>query len=429
MNTRLQGVWLTLARVVWLALMLVAVGMFAVGTVEKYAEPFPLDCSQVGACNPIELSVADLELVQSRVLSTPAFAALWTSLTLLQNLLFVAMAGLIFWQRSDDWMALLVSATLGLLGTMAFSPANTVVPITHPEWEGILAVWETGAYVSLLVLLLIFPDGRFVPRWTRFALPLLLPFLGVVVVDAVLALAFIALTFIAYAGIAIYAQIYRYRQVSNLLQRQQTKWVMLGLFSIALLMGGWLAVALSLPPERPSLTRTYTLLAITPLVWVVGPVLPASVVIAVLRYRLWDIDVIVRRTLVYSALTAALALTYFGGVVLLQSLFSAVGIQQSSAAIVLSTLGMAALFSPLRRRIQDIIDRRFYRHKYDAAQALAAFAASARDQTDLDALTAEVQRVVRETIQPQHISFWLKPRADGRPERLTSAGSGRRGQA
>jgi hypothetical protein len=339
------------------------------------------------------------------------------------------MAGLIFWKRSDDWMALLVSATLGLLGTIAFSPANLVLPKTHPELKATLDVLESGAYVLPLVLLLIFPDGRFVPRWTRFALPLLLTAaFGPVVVDAALALTFIALTLIAYAGIAVYGQIYRYRRVSSPLQRQQTKWVMLGLFTMVLIMGLWIAAALTLPPERPRLARTYALLAFALVFWVISSVLPVSVAIAVLRYRLWDIDVLVRRTLVYSALTAALALTYFGSVILLQSLFSAFGSQRSSAAIVLSTLAIAALFNPLRRRVQDLIDRRFYRRKYDAAQALAAFASSARDQTDLEALTAELQRVVRETIQPQHISFWLKPRADGKPQTLTSA-AGRGGQA
>jgi hypothetical protein len=247
-----------------------------------------------------------------------------------------------------------------------------------------LDVLETGAYVSVLVLLLIFPDGRFAPRWTRFALPLLLTAAsGPVVVDAALALTFIALTLVAYAGIAVYGQIYRYRRVSSPLQRQQTKWVMLGLLSMVLLMGLWLVIALTLPPERPSLARTYTLLAGIPVFWVVSSVLPVSVVIAVLRYRLWDIDILVRRTLVYSALTAALALTYFGSVVLLQSLFSAVGSQRSSAAIVLSTLAIAALFSPLRRRVQDLIDRRFFRRKYDAAQTLAAFGATVRDEVEL----------------------------------------------
>ena len=137
--------------------------------------------------------------------------------------------------------------------------------------------------------------------------------------------------------------------------------------------------------------------------------LPVCIAIAITRYRLFDIDVIIRKTLVYAVLSALLGLVYFGSVVLLQRLFGALtGVEQSPLAVVVSTLAIFILFAPLRRRIQDIIDRRFFRKKYDSQRVLAQFALTARDETDLDALTGELARVVQETLQPERVSVWLK---------------------
>jgi hypothetical protein len=134
--------------------------------------------------------------------------------------------------------------------------------------------------------------------------------------------------------------------------------------------------------------------------------IPLSIGIAILRHRLYDIDVIINRTLVYGMLTVTLALVYVGCVVLLQRLFTPLT-GSSELAIVASTLAIAALFNPLRRRIQNFIDKRFYRRKYDVAKVLAAFGATMRDETDLDALTAEMLRVVDETMQPEFVGIWL----------------------
>ena len=137
--------------------------------------------------------------------------------------------------------------------------------------------------------------------------------------------------------------------------------------------------------------------------------IPVAVGFAVLKYRLYDIDLLINRALVYGSLSATLALVYFGGIVVLQRLFVVLTGQQSTLAVVASTLLIAALFSPLRRRIQRFIDRRFYRKKYDARKTLEAFSTKLREGTDLDALSNDLVGVVRETMQPAHVSLWLRP--------------------
>jgi hypothetical protein len=139
--------------------------------------------------------------------------------------------------------------------------------------------------------------------------------------------------------------------------------------------------------------------------------LAATMTMAILRYRLFDIDIIIRRTLQYTLLTGILVVIYFGLVITFQAFVTAAGSQRSEIFIVLSTLIIAALFNPLRRRIQDVIDRRFYRSNYDAEQALARFSAAARDEVDLEALTAALLATVNETMRPAHLSLWLKERA------------------
>jgi hypothetical protein len=139
-----------------------------------------------------------------------------------------------------------------------------------------------------------------------------------------------------------------------------------------------------------------------------GTAIPISIGIAILRYRLYDIDLIINRTLVYGSLTVLLAATYFGGVVGLQYVFRTVTGQGSTLAVVASTLAIAALFSPLRRWVQAFVDRRFYRRKYDARKTLETFSTTLRDETDLDALSDDLVGVVRDTMQPAHVSFWLR---------------------
>ncbi len=194
------------------------------------------------------------------------------------------------------------------------------------------------------------------------------------------------------------ALVVRYRRAGPV-ERQQMKWLLL---ATAVFVAAYLPAFLVASWENETIWNVLWMAAML--------LIPAAIGVAILRYRLWDIDVIIRKTLLYAVLTALLALVYFGVVIILQGLFSRLaGVAEGSTlAVVISTLAIAALFSPLRRRIQDGIDRRFYRKKYNAQQVLAQFAQTARDETDLDALLAELTRVVDETLQPEHVSIWLQ---------------------
>jgi hypothetical protein len=183
-------------------------------------------------------------------------------------------------------------------------------------------------------------------------------------------------------------------------ERQQIKW-----FAYAV------AIMVFLFTLGHSLGLTQ-IVGVAPLVFAIPLTgLPAAAGIAILKYRLYDIDLVINRTLVYGTLTATLVALYFGGIVLLQWLFVALTGEKSTLAVVASTLLIAALFTPLRRRIQSFIDRRFYRRKYDARQTLEAFSAKLRDETDIETLNNELVGVVRETMQPGHVSLWLRPEA------------------
>jgi len=174
----------------------------------------------------------------------------------------------------------------------------------------------------------------------------------------------------------------------------------------------WFAYAVGVMAAVFVLWFSLTLAGIVPVgvaMWTVPLAgIPVAVGIAILKHRLYDIDIIINRTLVYGSLTAALALVYLGGVISLQFLFRALTGGTSQLAIVASTLTIAALFNPLRRRVQSLIDRRFYRRKYDARRTLEAFSNRLRDETDLETLTDDLARTARETVQPSHASVWLR---------------------
>jgi hypothetical protein len=221
---------------------------------------------------------------------------------------------------------------------------------------------------------------------------------------------FIVLLFPLCILVSALSLVFRYRRSGGEV-REQIKWLafaacFFGVFYLGSLLGQLLLVPESMEAEGSSAPLWVTIINDLRLISFAG--VPVAVGIAILRYRLYDIEIIINRSLVYGLLTATLVGIYFGGVVSLQYAFRALTGSESQLAVVASTLAIAALFVPLRRRVQALIDRRFYRRKYDAQKTLSAFSTRLREETDLEALNTELLSVIRETVQPAHVSLWLR---------------------
>ncbi len=400
--------WLPISRVVWFALVFLLLAFFIAG-IPLYYNELQVPCDETD-CLMMALSALEVQALQDLGISLKFFAGYQTALDIYSVLILFPLAGLIYWRRFDTWLGFLLSLALMFLGS--FSALSTPALASHyPEFVWPLFLLDFLASMIFVLIFYVFPDGRFVPRWTWL---FVMALVGIFFIDFLfpsggsLSPTYSALAealWLVMLLVGVLAQIYRYRRVSTPTQRQQTKWVMFGLIVMFVGAAIWTTLFEIFPLESGS-TRLALKLALGIAV-LFYTAFPFSVVFSILRYRLWDIDILINRTLVYALLTGVLALLYLGSVVVLQTIFSAVSEQRSPVAIVISTLLIAALFAPLRRRIQGFIDRRLYRRKYDAVQTLAQFTQTARDEVELEALTAELVQVVQETMQPETVSLWL----------------------
>ena len=221
------------------------------------------------------------------------------------------------------------------------------------------------------------------------------------------------LSLVASIVLSASSMVVRFRQAVGE-ERQQIKWFAFAAGFAAL---GWVVNSLAYANDEGTESLLLVVAQLLLLLSLLG--IPLAVGIAILKYRLYDIDLIINRTLVYGSLTATLLAVYFGGVATIQAVFRFLTgqEQQPQLAVVVSTLAIAALFNPVRRRIQSFIDRRFYRSKYDARKTLEAFSVKLRDETDLEALSDDLEGVVRETMQPAHVSLWLRPETSSKVEK------------
>jgi hypothetical protein len=409
-----------IARIVWPAIFLLTLALVLAAAPVAY-QAYRSVCAGE-PCPAGQLTPAQARSMAQVGLSPDGPAAYEAGLDLVFSLVFALVALVIFWSRSDDRMALFVSLMLLTFGGATFPNNNTILQAAAPAWHPLIALINAIGTVSLALFFYTFPDGRFRPRWSRWLfvawclwqVPAV--FFPQSLFNSVNWQAGVGqAAWIVFPASFMLAQLYRYRRASNPLQRQQTKWVV---FGMTLGMAGFLAY-LTVGLLVPSLRNSLAGLAAATVLYLALLLIPLSIAIAILRSHLWDIDVIIRRTLVYSLLTGLLALVYFGSVVLLQALFTALtplsgaqaaGAARSDLVTVLSTLAIAALSVPARNRLQAAIDRRFYRRKYDSARTLANFGAALRDDptADLAHLTDQLLAVVAETMQPESVDLWLK---------------------
>jgi hypothetical protein len=335
---------------------------------------------------------------------------------------FLLVAALIVWRRADDWMALFVALMLVAFGA-AIPGTCYALAVTRPIWSVPGGPLQALGWLLLLPFACLFPDGRFVPPWSRYVLPawalwVLAFFAGASALTEGTPILF-ALTFLIWAGwlgAGVLAQVYRYRSVSTFARQQQTKWVVLG-FALAIPGLGVAVVphVAALTLGRPLVAGIGFQLASLAIFCLAALLIPAALGIAILRHQLYDIDLLINRTLIYGTLTALLAGFYAGSIVLLQLIVHAVTGATADAVIVVSTLGTAALVQPLRQRVRRAVAARFYRREYDAARTIAAFGETLRHEVDLEMLTDVLVGIVEKTMQPRHVSLWLRAPEDEAP--------------
>jgi hypothetical protein len=413
----LRGRQLLVARVAWVvvAVAALAIVLFSFPSSLEHFRSVCTVASEVCSERAVGRPTPEgARALQDAGLSLSTYAFLNVAVDKVADFVWIAIGALIFLRRSDDRMALLVSLFLVTFWTTVAVDSTDVEVLlsSQPAWRLPVQGAQIVGSVCTTLFFFLFPGGRFVPRWTLW-----------------LAVAFFAqdipnllypdlysrspaverISYMVFLGIVVsitWSLVYRYRRVSSAEQRRQTRWVV---FGVALAIAGSFVFQLPVDLQWIGGDTPFVLLLFNIGFTASFLLIPLSVGVAVLRSHLFDIDVLINRTLVYGALTVMLALVYFGGVVGLQRLLSPIVGESNQLATVASTLAIAALFNPLRHRVQTFVDRRFYRKKYDARKTLEGFSAKLREETDLDALNSDLLEVVSETMQPSHVSLWLRP--------------------
>jgi hypothetical protein len=404
------------ARALWVAVALLTVSMFAL-SIPAYATQIHTLCAAPSSCANGQLTATQAQALVHLGFSLDSYTAAFVALNIISSAFWLLIAVLLIWRGSADRMTLFTALTLVMFGVARFPDAPAALAAAQTEWWlPVMALRFLGS-ACLSFFCYLFPDGRFVPWWTRWVaigwILLQIPefFTPTSLLNPLRFPPLLqAAGFLGFVLSVVVAQVYRYRRVSTMLQRQQTKWVV---FGVAIALSGFLALTfltpLITPPSAQSLS--FSIPSFLAASYGVMLLVPISLAIAILRHRLYDIDLLINRTLVYGSLTGILFAIYFVSVISVQALIQAVtGIhEESPLAVVASTLLAVALFQPLRLRLQRVIDHRFYRRRYDAARTVERLASTLRQEVDLQTLTDQLLHVVKDTMQPTHLSLWLRP--------------------
>jgi hypothetical protein len=390
----------------WLLVLVLTVGKTAIGLPLYFAEKNSVCMASDEVCSlGNSLSTRQVQTLESTGISLTTYARLSLAWALITSAIWAGIGLSIFLLRPKEWLALIASAMM-----IVFISAGheSQISAAYPSLGTAAEMIFNLGNILLFLFIGLFPNGRFSPRWIRWY------WFGTIAISVLpssiwlqnsrIANLFIGIFWVSFLLLGPFSQIYKYRNESNAIERQQTKWFVLGFVAFA----GTLLVGFIIQSILPQAGIGQILLDAF-LFDSAGLLIPISIAISILRYRLWDIDLLIRRTLVYAVLTASLALFYFGLVVVLEGVLRSLVGSSGQIATIITTLSIAALFSPLRRRIQDFIDRRFFRQKYDAEMALAEFAAAARSETDLEQLSRRLTGAIQETLQPEQVSLWLTP--------------------
>jgi signal transduction histidine kinase len=418
----LRGGWLLLARATWLAVAAATLILFVAGIPAEFGQ-LQVECP-VAFCPSGQLPPEGMHALADLGLSLDFFATYGVALDIAFAAVYVVVAALIFWRKSTDRFALFVAFALLTFGTATFPEASYALAAMHPAWWPSVAVLNFLGLASFGVFLFLFPNGRFVPRWTRWV-----------------ALAWIAWQLPKYwfrnwpdtntwtiwinlaiwssaLGAVVFAQIFRYRRVSNAVQRQQTRWVVLGI-AVALVAFLGIGLTLSIVAPAPTSARALaTLMVGIAITYLAVLLIPLSIGIAMLRYRLFDVDVLINRTLVYGALTICVAGLYVLIVGSLSALFQA----SANLLISLAATGVVAvLFQPLRDRLQHGVNHMMYGERDDPYSVLTRLGQRMEMTLAPDAVLPNLVETIAQALKLPYVALALDQ--DGMPIVATSVGT------